>query len=48
MRCKVHIENKGWLGWFEEGQFAGTTGEKLRMEAIIIEGVDEYLSLIHI
>lgn len=42
MRIKVHVQNVGWLGWFEEGQFAGTTGKSQRLEAVIIEGVDEY------
>ena len=42
MRIKVHVENEGWLGWFEEGRFAGTTGKSQRLEAVIIEGVDEY------
>lgn len=42
LRCKVHIENKGWTEWLQEGQYAGTTGESLRLEAIVIEGVDEY------
>jgi len=42
MRYKVHIQDKGWSLWFEEGRFAGTVGESKRIEAIIIEGVDEY------
>lgn len=42
MRCKVHIQNKGWSDWVEEGRRAGTSGESLRLEAIIIEGVDSY------
>ena len=42
LRYKVHIQDKGWSLWFEEGRFAGTVGESKRIEAIIIEGVDEY------
>ncbi|MEO1815233.1 MAG: N-acetylmuramoyl-L-alanine amidase [Acetobacterium sp.] len=42
MRYKVHIQNKGWTDWVEEGRRAGTSGESLRLEAIIIEGVDSY------
>ena len=42
MRYKVHIQDKGWSDWFDEGQRAGTSGESLRLEAIIIEGVDSY------
>lgn len=42
MRYNVHIQNKGWTGWIEEGRCAGTFGEGLRLEAIIIDGVDEY------
>lgn len=38
MRYKVHIQNKGWTDWVEEGRRAGTTGEGLQIEAIIIEG----------
>jgi N-acetylmuramoyl-L-alanine amidase len=42
MRYKVHVQDIGWSEWIEEGSFAGTTGRELRLEAIIIEGVDEY------
>ena len=42
MRYKVHIQDKGWSVFFEEGRFAGTVGESKRIEAIVIEGVDEY------
>lgn len=42
MRYKVHVQNEGWTDWLEEGWFAGTTGKNQRLEAVIIEGVDEY------
>lgn len=42
MRYKVHVQNKGWTDWIEEGRCAGTTGQELRLEAIVIEGVDQY------
>ncbi|MBK5244275.1 MAG: N-acetylmuramoyl-L-alanine amidase [Eubacteriaceae bacterium] len=42
LKYKVHIQNKGWTEFLQEGRLAGTTGEGLRLEAIIIEGVDEY------
>lgn len=42
MRYKVHIQNKGWTDWVEEGRRAGTSGEGLRIEAIAVEGVDSY------
>ena len=42
LQYKVHVQNQGWTGWLQEGRFAGTTGEGLRIEAIIIDGVDEY------
>ena len=42
LRYKVHIQDKGWSPFFEEGRFAGTVGESKRIEAIVIEGVDEY------
>lgn len=41
-RYKVHVQNKGWTGWLQEGRYAGTEGESLRLEAIVIEGVDKY------
>ena len=42
IKCKVHVQNKGWSEWVEEGRRAGTSGESLRLEAIVIEGVDSY------
>jgi len=42
LRCKVHIQNKGWSEWVQEGRLVGTVGEFLRLEAVILEGVDEY------
>jgi len=42
LRYKVHVQNKSWTDWLQEGRFAGTTREGLRLEAIIIEGVDQY------
>ena len=42
MRYKVHVQDKGWTPFFEEGRFAGTVGESKRIEAVVIEGVDEY------
>lgn len=40
----VHVQNKGWMGTVENGNFAGTTGESLRIEAIKINltGLDGY------
>ena len=42
IKYKVHVQNKGWSEWVEEGRRAGTSGEGLRLEAIIVEGVDSY------
>jgi len=42
LQYKVHVQNKGWTDFVQEGRLAGTTGEGLRLEAIVIEGVDEY------
>ena len=42
IKYKVHVQNKGWSDWYEEGRRAGTSGEGLRLEAIIIDGVDSY------
>ncbi|MBU4438931.1 MAG: GDSL-type esterase/lipase family protein [Acetobacterium sp.] len=40
----VHVQNKGWMGTVENGNFAGTTGDSLRIEAIKINltGLDGY------
>ena len=38
----VHIQNKGWGQWVQEGRLAGTVGENLRIEAIQIKGVKRY------
>lgn len=37
LRYKVHVQNIGWLDFVSEGAIAGTTGQNLRIEAIIIE-----------
>ena len=42
LRYKTHIQNRGWGEWMQEGRFSGTTDQALRLEAIIIEGVDDY------
>lgn len=39
---KVHIQNKGWGPFVQEGRLAGTTGEGLQIEAIRIQGADRY------
>lgn len=42
IKCKAHIQNIGWTDFVEAGKFVGTTGKELRLEAIIIQGVDSY------
>lgn len=37
IRYRAHVQNEGWQPWKYEGQFAGTRGKRLRMEAIQIE-----------
>ena len=37
VKYRGHVENKGWLPWVADGQTAGTTGKKLRLEAIQID-----------
>lgn len=37
LRYKAHIQDIGWSNWVNAGEVAGTTGQCLRMEAIIIE-----------
>lgn len=36
IRYRAHIQRYGWQAWKTEGQTAGTTGQKLRLEAIQI------------
>jgi uncharacterized protein YjdB len=31
---QAHVQNKGWMSSASDGEIAGTTGEKLRMEAV--------------
>lgn len=38
---KAHVENKGWLNEVKEGGIAGTSGNSLRMEAFIINLLNE-------
>ena len=37
LRYKAHVQDIGWMDWVNAGQPAGTTGEGLRLEAIIID-----------
>ena len=36
IRYQAHVQNIGWQGWVQDGQIAGTTGQGLRMEALMI------------
>lgn len=36
IRYDVHVQNRGWMCNYFEGEVGGTTGQSLRMEAIII------------
>lgn len=38
IQYKVHIQDKGWTDWENTGEVAGTEGEGLRVEAIILQG----------
>lgn len=38
IQYKVHIQDKGWTNWENAGEIAGTSGEGLRVEAIILQG----------
>lgn len=38
---QVHVQNKGWMGFVNDGAMAGTEGEGLRIEAIEIALVDD-------
>ena len=34
---RVHMKNKGWSNWCTSGQYAGTKGEKLRIESVDVK-----------
>jgi len=34
---KVHVQNLGWTDWVSDGEVAGTTGQSLRIEAVMIK-----------
>lgn len=38
IQYKVHIQDKGWTDWENAGEIAGTEGEGLRVESIILQG----------
>lgn len=37
LRYRVHVQDIGWQEWKNEGEFAGTRGRSLRVEAVQIE-----------
>ena len=37
VRYRAHVQDYGWKSWSQNGQIAGTTGEKKRMEAVQIQ-----------
>lgn len=39
IQYRAHVQDKGWQPWGGNGSVAGTTGQKLRMEAIQIKGL---------
>lgn len=39
IQYSVHVQNKGWTDWTDEGNLAGTTGRSLRIEAIKVRFV---------
>lgn len=36
IRYRAHVQKQGWQDWRNDGQIAGTTGQKLRLEAVQI------------
>lgn len=42
IRYQVHGQSYGWQGWKSDGEVAGTTGQKKRIEAIQIELTGKY------
>lgn len=43
---QVHIQNIGWTGPVYNGGVAGTTGQSLRMEALVVHLTDDYESMV--
>jgi uncharacterized protein YjdB len=41
IKYQVHVQNKGWMGFVNDGAMAGTEGQGLRIEAIQISLVDD-------
>jgi len=37
VQYRVHVEKDGWTAWKKNGEVAGTTGQKKRIEAIEIK-----------
>ncbi len=48
IKYKVHVQNIGWQEQKENGQLAGTEGESLRVEAIIIDSTIPLQYRVHI
>lgn len=48
MLYKVHVAENGWTDWMKNGDVAGTTGKKLRLEAyrvkVVPKGFDKNIS----
>lgn len=38
---QVHVQNRGWMDWVENGNFGGTEGQSLQIEAVRIKLVDD-------
>ena len=38
VNARAHVQDRGWLGWVADSQTVGTTGQRLRMEAIQLRG----------
>ena len=41
LQYRVHVQTNGWQDWVSDGEMAGTTGQKKRVEAIQIRVVDK-------
>ena len=41
MYYRVHVQKHGWMPWVKNGELAGTTGQKKRIEAIQIMLVEK-------
>lgn len=48
IQYRVHVQDIGWQGWKQEGEFAGTTGQRKSLEAVQIRLTGEIAEYYHV